>query len=162
DWLIAMNPATWEKDVAGLREGAVVMWNSNELPDAPVKARPDLVAYPVPMNDLLKDLAGEPKLKKMLVNVVYVGAVAQLLGIQPQVGENVIKDTFKSKQKAVDVNLKSFEAGANYAREHLTKKDAYRVERMNANGNKVLIEGNTMCALGALMGGCTVLAWYPI
>jgi 2-oxoglutarate ferredoxin oxidoreductase subunit alpha len=162
DWLIGMNPATWEKDVAALRPGAVVMWNSNELPDAPVKARPELIAYAVPMNDLIKPIGADAKLKKMLVNMVYVGACAHLLGIEEEVVLQVIKDTFKSKQKAIDVNVQCLNAGANYAREHLPKHDPFRVERMNANGNKILIEGNTLCALGSLMGGCTVLGWYPI
>src|SRR5262245_56678860 len=162
DWLIGMNPATWEKDVAALRPGAVVMWNSNELPDAPVKARPELIAYPVPMADLIKPIAADAKLKKMLINMVYVGACAHLLGIEEEVVNQVIKDTFKSKQKAIDVNVQCLNAGLGYAREHLSKRDPFRVERMNANGNKILIEGNTLCALGSLMGGCTVLGWYPI
>jgi 2-oxoglutarate ferredoxin oxidoreductase subunit alpha len=162
DWLVGMNAATWEKDVAALRSGAVVMWNSNELPDAPVKARPDLIAYPVPMNDLIKAIGADAKLKKMLVNMVYVGACAHLLGIEEDVVVQVIKDTFKSKQKAVDVNVQCLQAGLAYAREKIEKRDPYRVERLDANGSKILIEGNTLCALGALMGGCTVLGWYPI
>jgi len=162
DWLIGMNAATWEKDVAALRAGAVVMWNSNELPDAPVTARPELIAYPIPMNDLIKPVAADAKLKKMLVNMVYVGACAHLLGIEEEVVLQVIKDTFKSKQKAIDVNVQCLNAGVAYAREKLEKKDPYRVERLDANGDRILIEGNTLCALGALMGGCTVLGWYPI
>ncbi len=162
DWLVGMNPATWEKDVANLRPGAVVMWNSNELPDAPVKARGDLIAYPVPMADLLKPVQADAKLKKMLVNMVYVGACTQLLGIEEATVLQVIKDNFKSKQKAVDVNVQCLNAGIAYAKEHLEKRDPWRVERMNANGNKVLIEGNTIAALGALMGGATVVGWYPI
>jgi 2-oxoglutarate ferredoxin oxidoreductase subunit alpha len=162
DWLVGMNPATWEKDVAALRPGAVVMWNSNELPDAPVKARPELIAYPVPMGDLLKPVQADAKLKKMLVNMVYVGAVAHLLGIEEEVVRQVIQDTFKNKQKAVDVNVQCLNAGLAYAREKLEKRDPFLVERMNANGDRILIEGNTLCALGALMAGCTVLAWYPI
>lgn len=162
DWLIGMNPSTWEQDVANLRPGAVVMWNSNELSDAPVKARPDLVAYPVPMTDIAKATGADVKLRRMLTNMVYVGAVAQLIGIEPAVVLKVIEDTFQSKRKAIDVNVKCFQGGFDHARERLPKRDPYRVERMNANGNKVLIEGNTMCALGALMGGCTVIGWYPI
>jgi 2-oxoglutarate ferredoxin oxidoreductase subunit alpha len=162
DWLVGMNASTWEKDVAALRPGAVVMWNSNELPEAPVKKRDDLIAYPIPMADLIKPVQADVKLKKMLVNMVYVGACAQLLGIEEATVHQVIKDNFKSKQKAIDVNVQCFEAGMKFARETLKKSDPWRVERMNANGNKILIEGNTIAALGALMGGATVLGWYPI
>jgi len=162
DWLVGMNLATWEKDVANLRSGAVVMWNSNELPEAPVKARGDLIAYPIPMAELLKPVQADAKLKKMLINMVYVGACAQLLGIEEATVLQAIKDNFKSKQKAVDVNVQCFHAGMNYAKEKLEKRDPWRVERMDANGSKVLIEGNTIAALGALMGGATVVGWYPI
>ncbi|MBL8840096.1 MAG: 2-oxoacid:acceptor oxidoreductase subunit alpha [Planctomycetes bacterium] len=162
DWLIGMNPTTWEKDVANLRPGAVVMWNSNELSDAPVKARGDLIAYPIPMNDCIKGVAADAKLKKMLVNMVYVGAVTHLLGIEEEVVLKVIADQFKSKQKAVEINVACLRAGMEYAKASLPKKDPYRVERMDANGNKILIEGNTIAALGCLMGGVTVMGWYPI
>jgi len=162
DWLVGMNATTWEKDVAGLRPGAVVMWNSNELPDAPVKARNDLIAYPVPMGDCLKSVAADAKLKKMLINMVYVGAVTHLLGIEEEVVLKAIADNFKSKQKAVDINVAALRTGIDYAKASLPKHDPYRVERMNANGGKILIEGNTIAALGCLMGGATVMGWYPI
>ncbi len=162
DWLIGMNAATWEKDVAALRPLAVVMWNSNELADAPVTARGDLVAYPIPMNDCIKNLAADAKLRKMLVNMVYVGAATQLLGLDETVVLKVIADNFKSKQKAIDINVQCLRAGIDYAKANLSKQDPYRVETMNANGNKILIEGNTIAALGCLMGGATVMGWYPI
>lgn len=162
DWLVGMNTATWEKDVAQLRPGAVVMWNSNDLSDAPVKARGDLIAYPVPMHDCIKSIVADTKLKKMLVNMVYVGVVAHLLGIEDEVVLKAIADNFKSKQKAIDVNVACLRAGIDYAKANLAKTDPYRVERMNANGNKIFIEGNTIAALGCLMGGATVMGWYPI
>lgn len=162
DWLIGMNPATWEKDVAALRPGAVVMWNSNELPAAPVEKRGDLIAYPIPMADCIKGVAADAKLKKMLINMVYVGAVTHLLGIEEEVVLKVIADNFKSKQKAIDVNVACLRAGIDYAKASLQKRDPYRVERMDANGDKILIEGNTSAALGCLMGGATVMGWYPI
>ena len=162
DWLVAMNATTWEKDVAQLRPGAVVMWNSNDLSDAPVKARGDLIAYPVPMHDCIKSITADTKLKKMLVNMVYVGVVAQLLGIEEEVVLKAIADNFKSKQKAIDVNVACLRAGIDYAKANLAKTDPYRVERMNANGNKIFIEGNTIAALGCLVGGATVMGWYPI
>jgi len=123
DWLVGMNLATWEKDVANLRSGAVVMWNSNELPEAPVKARGDLIAYPIPMAELLKPVQADAKLKKMLINMVYVGVCAQLFGIEEATVLQAIKDNFKSKQKAVDVNVQCFHAGMNYAKEKLEKRD---------------------------------------
>ncbi len=162
DFLVGMNPATWSKDVAEVRQGAAVLYNSDELSSEILKSRPDLVTYPVPITTLVKEHIPAPKLRKMLANVVYVGAVAELLGMDHDVLRGVIADNFKSKPKAVDINVKAAEVGREYVRQNLEKKDPFRVETMNANEGKLLIEGNTMGALGALMGGCTTLFWYPI
>ncbi len=166
DWLVGMNPDSWEKDVKDLLPGRVVLYNSSELSDGPLKSRPDLIAYPVPISDLVRDKIPNPQLRKLLANVVYVGALAQLLCMDPEILFSVIRDNFKSKPKAVDINLLAARVGIEYARERLPKKDPYRVEAMtgekNANTGKILVDGNTMSALGCLMGGCTVLAWYPI
>jgi 2-oxoglutarate ferredoxin oxidoreductase subunit alpha len=161
DWLVGMNAATWEKDVANLRPGAVVMWNSNELPEAPVKARGDLIASPIPMADLLKPVVADAKLKKMLINMVYVGACAQLLGIEEAVVLQAIKDNFKSKQKAVDVNVQCFHAGMNYAKEKLEKRDPWRVERMDARQQGPDRGQHDRGARRADGGGATVVGWYP-
>jgi 2-oxoglutarate ferredoxin oxidoreductase subunit alpha len=91
-----------------------------------------------------------------------VGAAAQLFDMDQEVLLEVIRHNFRSKPKAVEVNVQAAMLGLDYARENFAKKDRYRVEKMDANRGKILIEGNTMAALGCLMGGCTVLAWYPI
>lgn len=162
DWLVGMNPDTWEKDVQGLRQGAVVLYNSSLLADAPLKDRPDLIAYPVPISDLVKKSIEEVKLRRLLTNVVYVGALAELLGLDHTVLREVIQDTFNRKPKAVEVNLKALQLGIDYARENLPKRDPYRVEPMNKTTGKILVEGNAISALGCLVGGCTVVGWYPI
>jgi 2-oxoglutarate ferredoxin oxidoreductase subunit alpha len=162
NWLVGMNAETWEKDVERIDQGAVVLYNSSDLLDTPLRKRPDLIVYPIPITELVKDNIQAPKLRRMLANVVYVGALAELLSMDWEVLEDVVRDTFAKKPKAVDVNLQALKVGADYVRENLPKRDAFRLETMQANDGKILIDGNSIAALGCLMGGCTVVGWYPI
>ena len=162
DILIGMNQETWVEDVAKLRQGAVVIYNSSDLSDEVFKDRSDLIVYPVPITELVRDNIKAPKLRRMLANVVYVGAAAELLGMDQEVLKQVIADNFASKPKAVAVNVQAAELGIQYVKDNLKKNDPYRVESMRENNGKILIDGNAMGALGSLMGGCTVLCWYPI
>lgn len=94
--------------------------------------------------------------------MIYVGVLAQLLSIERNEVEAAIRKQFKAKAKAVELNLKAVDLGLQYAREHLTKRDPYRVERMNKTLGKILIDGNSAAAIGAMFAGCTVVTWYPI
>lgn len=162
DWLVGMNAATWEQDVAKLGANAVVLYNSSDLSTEPLEKRDDLVVYPVPITELVQKNIKAPKLRRMLANVVYVGALAELLGMDKEILAQVVQDSFASKPKAIEVNIQALHLGMDYVRENLKKKDPYRLEKSNQTEGKVLIDGNTMCALGSLMAGCTVVGWYPI
>jgi 2-oxoglutarate ferredoxin oxidoreductase subunit alpha len=104
----------------------------------------------------------QAKLRKLIVNMIYVGVVADLMGIDPTEIEAAIRKQLKGKQKAIDLNLGAMRLGLEYAAASFSVKIPYRVERMDATMGKVLIEGNAAAALGCLFGGATVCCWYPI
>ncbi len=159
DVLIAMNLATAKDDVAKCPPGAAVIYDQ---PFGLQQLRDDLVFYPVPFGKLVKQVCDKPALWKLVTNMVYVGVAAELLGIDRAQVDAALRKAFGSKPKALQVNVDAVEVGARYARENFQKRDPFRVESRDLTAGKILIDGNAAAALGALMGGCTVLSWYPI
>lgn len=157
--VIAMNPETFQADMRKLRPGAVLIYNS----DLKVTLdRDDLRVVAVPFGKLATEACSEVKLRKLVTNMVYVGVVAELIGIDMAEVEAALRKQFKGKEKAVELNLGAVQAGAAWARENVDAAIPYRLERMSATKGKVIIEGNRAAAIGCLFGGCTVVAWYPI
>jgi len=160
DFLVAMNPETAREDVLGLEAGAAVVY------DEPLKLnelRGDLHFYPVPFDKLVAPVCPEAKLRKLVRNMIYDGVVAHLLGIDlEEVRKALYKQFGPKKAKAAEMNWNAVQAGRAYAEANLTKTDPFRVERMDANRGKFIIEGNAACALGAMFAGVTVVTWYPI
>jgi 2-oxoglutarate ferredoxin oxidoreductase subunit alpha len=157
--LISMNPERAQEDVLALSPGAVVIF------DEPLKLdelRTDLTFYSVPFDRLTAATGAEPKLRKLVRNMVYVGVAAQLLSIDMERLEATVRKQFAKKVKAAELNLSAVRAGYEYAAATLTKQDPYVVEPMKATDGKILIDGNSAAALGALFAGVTVVAWYPI
>jgi len=159
DILISMNPERAQEDVLSLNPGAVVIF------DEPLKLdelRSDVTFYSVPFDRLTAATGAEPKLRKLVRNMVYVGVAAQLLSIDMESLEATVRKQFAKKVKAAELNLSAVRAGYEYAKATLTKQDPFVVEPMNGTDGKILIDGNSACALGALFAGVTVVAWYPI
>ncbi len=157
--LVAMNPETAVEDVRNLESGAAVVY------DAPLelnKLRSDLHFYPAPFDKLVTPVCPDAKLRRLVRNMIYDGILVHLLGIDLEEVRKALFKQFKKKVKAAELNWKAVEAGVEYARQSLPKIDPFRVERMNANGNKIIIEGNAAAALGCVFAGVTVVAWYPI
>src|SRR5713101_4846001 len=160
DILIAFNVATWREDLKTVRAGGVVI---HEEAFSTAEAQTDITYYPVPFAKLAKAKIQSDTLRKQLANMIYVGVVAGLLGIPLEALEHGVKRQFLSKPKAVQVNLDAIKAGFDYWQDNFSKQDPYHLEPMTgAVEGKVLVEGNQAAALGALMGGVTVAAWYPI
>ncbi len=158
--LVALNKDTAAEDIAGVAPGGVVIcpteWKLT--PD-----RDDLTYYTLPVAQMAKDSGAEtPKLRRQVANMVYVGALVELLGIEIDEIERAITEHFNGKRKPIDLNFNLVKAAAQYTRENLPKRDAFRVERINKTAGKILVEGNEAGALGAIFGGFTVAAWYPI
>jgi len=162
DILVALNIGTWNTDVAGVKPGGVVIHEA-KYPVAGPTQRDDLTYYAVPFAQLAKEKISTEGLRKYLTNMVYVGVLAHLLGIELEAVEGALRDQFRSKPAAVDTNMQAVMVGHDFARENLEKADRYALRRMTGRTEgRILMEGNQASALGALMGGATVAAWYPI
>ena len=159
DVLIAMNPETAREDVETLEPGRVVIYDEKMQLS---KIRDDLIYYPVPFSRLVGEIVNDVRLKKLIANIIYVGSAAELFGIEMSEVEVAIAKWFQTKKKAIELNVKAAHLGARYVREHLTKRDPFRIQRMNKTGGKIIIDGNSAAALGCMFGGVTVLTWYPI
>jgi len=159
DFLVAMNPETAKEDVLTLEPGAAVVY------DEPLKLnalRNDLVFYPVPFDKLVSPVCPDAKLRRLVRNMIYDGILAKLLGIDFGLMEKALGKQLGKKAKAVTLNVGALKAGWDYAETHFTKQDPYVIEAMNATAGKILIDGNAAAAIGCMMAGVTVVAWYPI
>ena len=154
---ILVNPATWEDDLASLEPGTVVIWNTDSKM---AMEREDVISYPVPMTKIARKL--NAKLARMIANVVYVGVLAELLGMDQDVLENAISKQFGGKEKAIELNAEAARLGRAYCAEELTKSDSYAVESREVEEGGFFIEGNEAIALGSIFGGIQMLGWYPI
>src|SRR5262245_36461054 len=159
DFLVAMNPETAKEDVLTLDPGAAVVY------DAPLKLntlRNDLVFYPVPFDKLVAPVCPDAKLRRLVRNMIYDGILAKILGIDLKLMEQALAKQLGRKAKAVTLNQGALKAGWDYAEANLPKQDPYVIEAMNETAGKILIEGNAAAAIGCMMAGVTVVAWYPI
>ncbi len=160
DFLVAMNPETAREDVMKLEPGAAVVYDE---PLALNQLRSDLHFYPAPFDKLVGPVCPEAKLRKLVRNMIYDGIVGWLLGIDmDEMRQALVRQFGKRKAKAADLNWGAAQAGFDYAAKTFTKMDPFRVERMNETGGKIIIDGNSACALGAMFAGVTVITWYPI
>src|SRR5499427_776438 len=159
DFLVAMNPETAKEDVLTLEPGAAVVY------DEPLKLnalRSDLIFYPVPFDKLVAQVCPDAKLRRLVRNMIYDGVLARLLGIDMALMEKALAKQLGRKAKAVTLNAGALKAGFEYAEKNLAKQDPFCIEAMNKTAGKILIEGNAAAAIGCMMAGVTVVAWYPI
>jgi len=158
DLLVAMNPETAAADIAAMDPGSVIVVNEGiALPQIP----PDRTVHVVPLTKLVEPIVPDAKLRRLVVNMVYVGVVSHLVGIDSEEIERALVAQLGRKRKALDMNRQAVSAGLEYARANFPAAP-FRVERRNLTDGKILIDGNTAAALGAMFGGVTFVAWYPI
>lgn len=160
DLLVAMNPETAREDVLGLDAGSIVVYDE---PLALAGLRDDLEFHAVPFDKLVTGVCPEVKLRKLVRNMIYDGVVAHLLDIDlEEVRKALFKQFGEKKRKAAELNWQAVLAGKQYAEANLPKSGRLKVERMDANQGRLIIDGNTAAALGCVFAGVTVLTWYPI
>jgi 2-oxoglutarate/2-oxoacid ferredoxin oxidoreductase subunit alpha len=161
DLMVAMNPQTWDKDVAAIDEGGYLFYDSTK-PVAASKLRADIGVIGMPITAICNRTYSEPRQRQLFKNIIYVGALAAILGIEMSVLEELIGETFKGKERLFEANRKALHLGFDYAREHLAQSCQLKVKPSNKVGSRIFIEGNDAAGLGCVYGGATVAAWYPI
>jgi 2-oxoglutarate ferredoxin oxidoreductase subunit alpha len=161
DLMVAMNPQTWAQDLKEIEPGGYLFYdNSKPLPKS--KFRDDVNAIGIPLTEICNATYGDPRQRQLFKNIIYVGALSALMEIDPNEIERLFSEQYKGKEALLQSNIKALRLGRDYAREHLTCPIGLRVKRAASVGNKIFVDGNSAAALGAVYGGATVCAWYPI
>ena len=161
DLVAALNPATYAKDVAEVRPGGWLLYDSSWPMDAALR-RDDITVLPIPLGKMCVEAFEGDRERTLMRNIAYAGALVALLDIEMGVVEEMIREQFSRKKALLDSNYRALRLGHDYAREHFDCPLPIRLERMDATSDFILIDGNTAAALGCLYAGATVGAWYPI
>jgi 2-oxoglutarate/2-oxoacid ferredoxin oxidoreductase subunit alpha len=161
DLVVAMNPATYARDIAEVRSGGWLLHDSSWPLDARLH-REDVTFIGVPLGRMCVEAFEKSRDRTLMKNIAYSGALAALIDLDLEVMRDNIRAEFASKPKAIDLNFRALAMGYDYAREHFACPLPIRLERMDATRDHVLLDGNTAAALGCVYAGATVGAWYPI
>ena len=161
DLLVGVNPQSLKKDIASVKSGGYFVYDSTRKLHAEF-IREDIHYIGIPMMKLSMEHYAVPRLQQLFKNIIYVGALAALLDIEMEVIKNIITEQFAKKPKLIPNNFKALDLGYDYAKANYDCPLNYRLERMDGVGDSILIEGNEATGLGAIYGGATVMAWYPI
>jgi 2-oxoglutarate/2-oxoacid ferredoxin oxidoreductase subunit alpha len=160
DLMVAMNPQTWNADVAEIEPGGYIFYDSTK-PIPPSKFRDDINVVGVPLTGICNKEFSDPRQRQLFKNIIYVGALAALLNMDVAAIEKLISEQFQGKDKLIAPNVKALHMGIDYAKENLAPL-GLRVRTADTVGDRIFIDGNSAAALGAVYGGATVCAWYPI
>ena len=160
DLMVAMNPQTWDKDIAEIEPGGYLFYDSTRpLPKS--KFRDDIHVLGMPLTEICNGEYTDARERQLFKNIVYVGALSALLDVDIKEVEKLIAEQYKGKEKLLEPNIKALNMGRDYAANYLPSI-GLKVKRANAVGERIFLEGNSAAALGAVYGGATVAAWYPI
>lgn len=161
DFMVCVNPQSMKEDIAGVRPGGYFMYDSTKMLYEEY-IRPDIHYIGVPMMDLSVRAFTDARQRQLFKNVIYVGALAELLGIEFDVLVDVLNSQFKGKERLIEPNVKALQLGIDFVKENYPEPIDIQLERRDLLGDSILIDGNTACGLGAVYGGATVCTWYPI
>ncbi len=161
DLVVALNPATYAKDVATVRPGGFLVYDSS-WPLDPTLVREGITILGVPFGQMCVEAFEKDRDRTLLRNIVYAGTLVALLNLDMNVIEGMLNEKFGKKARLLEANQRAIRLGYDYAKAHFTCPLPFHVQGMNATSDSILIDGNTACALGALYAGATVGAWYPI
>jgi 2-oxoglutarate ferredoxin oxidoreductase subunit alpha len=161
DLMVAMNPQTWAQDVKEIDPGGYLFYdNTKPLPKS--KFRDDIHVVGMPLTEIANASYTDARERQLFKNIIYVGALAGMMGIEPEVIAELIGEQYKGKEKLLKPNLNAFHMGLQHAQAHLKDAIGLRVKRVANVGDQIFMEGNAAAALGCVYGGATVCAWYPI
>lgn len=160
DLMVAMNPQTWDRDIGEIEPGGYLFYDSTK-PMPADRFRADINIVGIPLTALCNAAYVEPSKRKVLKNIIYLGALTYLLGIERGVVEALLAEEYASKPALIPANLEALQIGFDHARANL-KPLGLQLRRSDKVGKRIFVDGNTAAGLGAVYGGATVCAWYPI
>jgi 2-oxoglutarate/2-oxoacid ferredoxin oxidoreductase subunit alpha len=161
DLMVAMNPQTWDQDIRSIVPGGYLFYdNTRPIPES--RLRTDIVVIGMPLTEICNREYTDPRQRQLFKNIIYVGALSALLDIDPKAIEQLLQQQFRGKDKLIAPNIHALHMGRDYAKQHLDCPIGLRVRKADAVGDRITIDGNSAAALGAVYGGATVCAWYPI
>ena len=161
DLMVAMNPQTWDKDIASIDPGGYLFYDSSR-PVPMSRMREDINIIRMPLTEICNKVYSDPRQRQLFKNIIYVGALAQLLGIDMEVLKQLVGEQYKGKDKLIAPNHQALQMGHDYARDNLSSLCGLTVEKADAVKDRIFVNGNDAAGLGCVYGGATVAAWYPI
>ncbi|OHC76885.1 MAG: ferredoxin oxidoreductase [Rhodoferax sp. RIFCSPLOWO2_12_FULL_60_11] len=161
DMMVAMNPQTWDADVAEIEPGGYLFYDSTRpIPES--KFRKDVQVIGVPLTEISNAAYTDPRQRQLFKNIIYVGALSVLLDVDASVFEKLFAEQFKGKERLLESNVRAIHLGRDYVKQHIEAPLGIRVRRSDKVGDQIFTDGNSALALGCVYGGATVAAWYPI
>jgi len=161
DLMVSMNPQTWDNDLKEIESGGYLFYDSSKpLPKS--KFRDDVMAIGMPLTEICNATYSDPRQRQLFKNIIYVGALSALLDLDHKEIEKLFSEQYKGKEALLQPNLKALHLGRDYALKNLTCPLGIRLQRSDNVGDRIFIDGNSAAALGAVYGGASVCAWYPI
>ena len=161
DLMVAMNPQTWDDDVKSIVPNGYLFYD-NTKPMPASKFRDDITVLGVPLTEMTNKAYSDPRQRQLFKNIVGLGSLAALLDMDVPVIEGLLADQFKGRQKLIDANVQALHMGIDWVRANMAHPIGLRTRKSNAVGDRIFIDGNAAAGLGAVYGGATVCAWYPI
>jgi 2-oxoglutarate ferredoxin oxidoreductase subunit alpha len=161
DIMVCVNPQSMPDDVRSVRSGGYFIYDSTKALH-PELIRNDVTYLGMPLMEMCLREFTDPRQRQLFKNIIYVGALAALLDIEFEVLEQLLAEQFEGKEKLISLNIKALKLGVQYIHDNFSFPLEIRLERRDLVGNKILVDGNSACGLGAVYGGATVVAWYPI
>ena len=161
DMMVAMNPQTWDVDIAEISPGGYLFYDSTRpIPES--KFRQDVQNIGIPLTEISNNAYTEPRQRQLFKNIIYLGALSVLLDVEASVFEKLFSEQYKGKEALLDSNIQAFHLGRDYVKSHLDAPLGIRVKHADRVGDQIFTDGNSAAALGCVYGGATVAAWYPI
>jgi 2-oxoglutarate ferredoxin oxidoreductase subunit alpha len=159
--MVAMNPQTWDADIAEIEPGGYLFYDSTRpIPES--KFRPDINIIGIPLTEISNATYTDPRQRQLFKNIIYVGALSMLLAVDAEVFEKLFAEQYKGKEALLDSNIRALHLGRDYVTKNMKAPLGIRVQKADKVGDQIFTDGNSAAALGCVYGGATVAAWYPI
>jgi 2-oxoglutarate/2-oxoacid ferredoxin oxidoreductase subunit alpha len=161
DMMVAMNPQTWEQDVAEVEPGGYLFYD-NTRPMPPDSFRDDLTVIGMPVTAICNATYEDSRQRQLFKNIMVLGALSVLMEVDAAVIERLFSEQYRGKERLLESNVRALHSGRGFARDHLKPPIGLRVKPADKVGKQIFVDGNAAAALGCVYGGATVCAWYPI